>query len=216
MRLRLLSLVLAVSAAVPSVATAAPILVSVTPRSWTFQITDGTSNTIVFGETTGYTLCVPRTVSGGFSDGTSNTLLLGENTGVRLQWTSRFGAITDGTSNTITFDETSPRECFRGTRRPDPLIDDINDGTSNTIVFGEEPFDLGDDTFDACFTGVQVSITDGTSNTILLGENRCFSDVRVGSNIAVQAPAPPLAALLTLAAPVWYLRRRHGRPGLRP
>ena len=205
----LFALAFAVTACVPSAAVAAPLLVSVTPNSWTFQVTDGTSNTVLFGENTRYTLCLPRTVTGGFSDGTSNTLLLGENAGVRLSWTSRFGAITDGTSNTINFSETSPLECFQGNRRPDPLIDDINDGTSNTIVFGEDPFDLGPDGFDACFTNVPVrTITDGTSNTILFGENRCFSDVRIGPGIAVQAPAPPLAALLALCAGAWGIRRR--------
>jgi hypothetical protein len=209
MRLRLLVLISIVTGCAPSAAVAGPLLVSVTPNSWTFQATDGTSNTILFGENTGYTLCLPRTVTGGFTDGTSNTLLFGENTGVRLRWTSRFGAITDGTSNTITFEETSPLECFQGTRRPDPLIDEINDGTSNTIVFGEDPFELGQDGFDACFTDVQVTrITDGTSNTILFGENRCFSDVRVGPGIVVQAPAPPAAALLVLSAGAWAIRRR--------
>lgn len=209
MRLRSLLFVIAITMCAPTGAAAGPLLVAVTPDSWTFQITDGTSNTIFFGENTRYTLCLPRTVSTGFTDGTSNTLLFGENTGVRLRWTSRFGGITDGTSNTITFEETSPLECFEGTRRPDPVIDEINDGTSNTIVFGEDPFDLGDDGFDACFTDVQVtSITDGTSNTILFGENRCFSDVRVAPGITVQAPAPPAAALLGMSAFAWAIRRR--------
>jgi hypothetical protein len=209
MRLRLLSLVLAMAACAPSAAQAGPLLISVTPNTWTFQVNDGTSNTILFGENTRYTLCLPRTITGGFADGTSNTIMFGENTGVRLRWTSRFGAVTDGTSNTISFSETSPLECFQGTRRPDPLIDEINDGTSNTIVFGEDPFELGQDGFDACFTDVQVTrITDGSSNTILFGENRCFSDVRVGPGIVVQAPAPPLAALLAMSAGAWGMRRR--------
>ena len=215
MRLRLLSFLFAAAACAPSAAVASPLLVAVTPNTWTIQATDGSSNTLLFGENTRYTLCLPRTVTGGFADGTSNTLMFGENTGVRLRWTSRFGAIADGTSNTINFSENSPLECFQGTRRPDPLIDEINDGTSNTIVFGEDPFELGQDGFDACFTDVQVTrITDGTSNTISFGENRCFSDVRIGPGITVQAPAPPLAALLAIAAGAFVRRGLVRRPGL--
>jgi hypothetical protein len=209
MRLRSLLLGFVALALAPSTAVGGPLLVSVSRNSWTFQQADGSSHTVVFGENTRYTLCFPRSVSGGFSDGTSNTLLLGENTGIRLRWTIRAGGIADGTSNTILFSETAPLECFEGTERPDPLIDDINDGTSNTIVFGEDPFDLGGDGFDACFTDPQLStITDGTSNTIVFGENRCFSDVRVAPGITVQAPAPPAAAMLGLSALAWAIRRR--------
>jgi hypothetical protein len=209
MRRSPLVLVLSLFLSAPAISFAGPVLTEVTPRSWTFQITDGTSNTIFFGENTRFTLCLPRTTTGGFTDGTSNTILFGEATGVRIQWSSRYNGITDGTSNTILLSESSPLECFDGTGRPDPLIDTINDGTSNTIVFGEEPFQLRDQEFDACFTQANVSITDGTSNTILLGEQRCFSDVRVGGNVRiVQTPAPPLAALLALAVPAWRLYRR--------
>lgn len=199
---------------VPSISFAGPLLVSVTPGSWTVQNTDGSSNTLSFGENTTYTLCLPRTVTGSFTDGTSNTLMIGEAAGVRLTWTSRFGGITDGTSNTISFSESSPLECFQGTQNPQPVIDEINDGTSNTIVFGEDPFELGAEGFDACFSGVTVSINDGTSNTLLLGESRCLRDVRVSDNVRVQAPAPPVAALLALAASAWgYRRRGSGRTG---
>ena len=72
MRLRSLLFVVALTTCAPTGAAAGPLLVAVTPGSWTFQITDGTSNTILFGENTRYTLCLPRTISGGFSDGTSN------------------------------------------------------------------------------------------------------------------------------------------------
>ena len=209
MRRSLLLLALTLFLSLPATSFAGTVLTEVTPRGWTFQITDGTSNTIFFGENTGYTLCLPRTTTGGFTDGTSNTILFGEAIGVRIQWSLRYRGITDGTSNTILLYESSPLECFRGTGRPDPLIDTINDGTSNTIVFGEDPFQLGDQPFDACFTQANVSSTDGTSNTILLGEQRCFSDVRVGGNVrVVQTPAPAVAALLAIAAPAWAFRRR--------
>ena len=211
MFLRTAVVVLALTVCAPLASFAGPLLVSVTPDSWTVQNTDGTSNTLTFGENTTYTLCLPRTVTGGFTDGTSNTLLFGEAAGVRLVWTSRFGGITDGTSNTITFSESSPLECFQGSGNPQPVIDEINDGTSNTILFGEDPFALGTEGFDACFSGVTVAINDGTSNTLLLGESRCLRDVRVSDNIRVQAPAPPVTALLALAASAWRFRRRSTR-----
>ena len=211
MRLRAFIFVIAAIAA-PSAVVAAPLLTSITSESWTFQFPDGSSNTIRFGENTGYTMCLPRTVTSGFGDGTSNTLVFGENTGVRLRWISRFGGITDGTSNTITVAEGTAWECFQGTSRPEPVIGQINDGTSNTIVFGEDSVDLWDKGFDACFTDVQVTrITDGTSNTIQFGENRCFSGIRVGPGTRVQAPAPPAAALLLLGAAAFANRIRRRR-----
>ena len=54
MRFRLLSSIFVLAACVPSTAWAGPLLVSVTPTSWTFQATDGTSNTILVGETLPY------------------------------------------------------------------------------------------------------------------------------------------------------------------
>ena len=105
------------------------------------RITDGTSNTIMFGENSAGTNDPFRPPTGSFlgpgrtpsiTDGTSNTVLFGER---------QAPSITDGTSNTVLFGERTPS---------------ITDGTSNTVVFGEQHPTSG--------------ITDGTSNTIMLTE----------------------------------------------
>jgi hypothetical protein len=174
-------------------------------------ITDGTSNTITFGETTSITLCFDGVgVSGGSGSSTSNPII-------------------DGSSNTIQFTESSGFRVNGGrvvSRRP---IGQITDGTSNTIQIGEIP----SNTF--CLSDVRATpseITDGTSNTILIGETSdfdvcvgsgagrvCVEDVRVpgsgpanGSAIPEPTTAALLLAGLGLSACLRRTRRRRDDP----
>ncbi|HYO88028.1 MAG TPA: hypothetical protein VER79_05235, partial [Candidatus Limnocylindrales bacterium] len=111
------------------------------------NITDGTSNTILFGEATGTPdqVALPTVALGGITAGTSNTILLGEATGTPDQValpTATLGGITDGTSNTIllgeatgTPDQVSP---------PTATLGGITDSSSNTILLGEATRSPGD------------------------------------------------------------------------
>lgn len=197
----------------PSLAQAAPILQQLSPGGWTFGITDGTSNTVQFGESTRLDVCVPATrLPTGITDGSSNTLLFGEQRGVIVTWTQRAltPSINDGSSNTIQIGEAP---CLNGITSPRPALGDINDGTSNTIGVGEV-IDLRGVGFDVCFSQVRVgTVVDGTSNTIQFGEtvNRCYREVRVGPDLVVQAvPAPAAVTLLAcgLGVVTWRRRRR--------
>lgn len=195
----------------PSLAQGAPLLQQLSPTGWTLGITDGTSNTVQFGESTRLDVCVPSTrVPSGIADGSSNTLLFGEQQGVIVTWAQRASApsITDGTSNTIFFGET---QCLNGITSPQPALGEITDGTSNTIGVGEV-IDLRGVGFDVCFSQVRVgTIVDGTSNTIQFGEavNRCYRDVRVGPDLVVQpVPAPSVLTLLACGLGVAAWRRR--------
>lgn len=165
-------------------------------------VSDGTSNTIQFGETTQFDVCFDNVaVPGGIADGNSSTILFGENSGLFVLPGGvgprvPIGTIGDGSSNTIFFGENL---CLN-----DVVIDvlppgGIGDGTSNTIIIGE------DSRLDICFTNVNRQISDGTSNTIFLGENVCFEDLRVA--VVTEPPAMMLAlAALLFAAPL--VRRR--------
>jgi hypothetical protein len=168
-------------------------------------ISDGTSNTITFGETTTFNVCFDHVrTPGGISDGTSNTILFGENTGFFVI-PGAFGprvpitSITDGTSNTIILGETVDLCLTNVVVDPTPP-GEIPDGTSNTIIVGE------DSRFDICFRNVGLTqITDGTSNTIVLGENACFTDLQVAE---LPEPAGLVVAVSALAMLPFARRRR--------
>lgn len=182
-------------------------------------ITDGTSNTIQFGEQTRLATCLDRVVIDGgaplssITDGTSNTIIFGPllfltlRVGQSLAY-QPIGNIQDGTSNTIIVGENEPtRRCFSG----DTEIIDIGnatvDGTSNTIEFGENS------RFDVCFRNVSVGrIVDGTSNTIAFGEVTgdpvCFADVRVGTPATATVPEAGTLGLLAIGLAGLLTRRR--------
>jgi hypothetical protein len=199
--------------AVPALVAASPVLLGVTRTSWQLgNLTDGSSNTIRFGETTSLDVCVPMAaIPTGGSDGTSNTIRFTETQGVQVNWTSR-STIIDGTSNTVVLSE-SP--CYRGIVAPLPVVSGIGtitDGTSNTIQFGENTIDLRGRSFDVCFSNVS-RVTDGTSNTIQLGEpvsRQCYTNVAVGPGLDLSVPAPAALPLLGLAMVGWIARRRRG------
>ena len=165
-------------------------------------VTDGTSNTIQFGENSQFDVCFDNvTLPGGIADGNSSTILFGENSGLLVIPGGvgprvPIGSITDGSSNTIFFGESL---CLN-----DVVVDvlppgGIEDGTSNTIVIGENS------RLDICFSNVNRQISDGTSNTIFLGENVCFEDLRVA---AVPEPPATALAIFALVAALPFARRR--------
>jgi hypothetical protein len=203
-------------------ATASTVLTGGGSGSLSF-ITDGTSNTLLFGETTRLSVCFDHVGFGGLTsitDGSSNTIVLGEQLSLTLQAgqvlpRQPISTIADGSSNTIVFGETPPDSlCFAGdTRIIDPTSPPggISDPVSNTIEFGE------DSRFDVCFRNVRVgTIQDGTSNTILIGELSstpvCYSGVEVADDLrAVATPEPgALGALAMALAGLLALRRRVG------
>jgi hypothetical protein len=174
-------------------------------------IIDGTSNTLLFTETTTLGICLDRVGFPGaptlnpIADGSSNTLLFAESRPFDVNiwriFTSRSVAeIADGSSNTLLVGEgpQSPSTdafCLSGVTPRDP---DIEDGTSNTILFGEES------AVDLCANNVRIGIRDGLSNTIVFGEvvpRTCLTDVRVRAGrvaepVTLGLLAPGLAVLL--------------------
>jgi hypothetical protein len=157
-------------------------------------ITDGTSNTILFGERTptgglptmtdgsvrfvtpGTPLATvgPLPTSTGITDGTSNTILVGERTP-----TGGLPTMTDGSVRFVT-----PGTPL-ATVGPLPTGTSLTDGTSNTVLFGERTPTGGlptmtDGSVRFVTPGTPLAtvgplptstgITDGTSNTILVGE----------------------------------------------
>jgi len=182
-------------------------------------IADGTSNTLLFTDTTRLGICVGGvTFPGGpginpITDGSSNTLLFRESSGFDVNiwriFTRRpVGQIADGSSNTILVEE-GPQQpptdafCLSGVTPRNPAIED---GTSNTILFGE------DTSIDICVDNARIGITDGTSNTILFGEvvpRTCFD------NVTVSVPEPATFSMLAVAAAVMAARCR-GRRGSSP
>jgi hypothetical protein len=133
------------------------------------EIQDGTSNTILFSETS------QGAVSGG-----TNTGFIGVGGASRLE-------VTDGTSNTILFSETGRGVIGGGSTGTIGVsgsgLATITDGTSNTILISEGgravigggavagSIQVGDNGF--------AEITDGTSNTIILSESGAV-DLRGG------------------------------------
>lgn len=167
-------------------------------------ISDGTSNTIAFGETSPITLCFDGvSVNGGvpgasIADGSSNTIQFGESGGVRVNvgrvLTRRpISEIADGTSNTIQLGETSSSSfCLEGvTAAPD-----TTDGSSNTILIGEAS---------------HVDLCGGGSSRI------CVEQARVTGSTPVSVPEPATATLLLAGLGAsglfarWRARRRHQR-----
>jgi hypothetical protein len=149
-------------------------------------------------------LCVRNIgLRGGITDGTSNTILIGERTGFQISpgYATPFGpvgSILDGTSNTIFFPERGATEfCLGNTGFEQPGIGEVVDGTTNTIVFGENS------SVDFCFASARVgTIADGTSNTVLFGETRsnlCFQGLHPASDLVQGVAEPPSAAILTAA-----------------
>jgi hypothetical protein len=171
-------------------------------------ISDGTSNTIQFGETTRFDICFDGVgVPGGITDGTSNTILFGENAGFFIVPGASgprvpIGTISDGSSNTIFIGENLDL-CLRDVAIGDPPAGGIGDGASNTIVFEEHS------RFDICLRNVQVtqSVTDGSSNTIMLGETFCYEDLQVADTVAA-VPAPATLALVLGGVAALLLARR--------
>ena len=136
-------------------------------------VSDGTSNTILFGETAPGGTTSPGTGGGaaGITDGTSNTIIVTEEGAIFHPGRRRVGSgstasITDGTSNTILFGE-SPAAGSPSGGSTSGRGSSITDGTSNTILFGESPAPAGGTGGTA---GSGSSITDGTSNTVIFGE----------------------------------------------
>jgi hypothetical protein len=139
---------------------------------------------------------------GGIADGTSNTILLGERTGFQARpgyatpW-GPVGSVLDGTSNTIIFPERgSTAFCLGNAGFEQPDISEVIDGTTNTIVVGENS------RLDFCFASARVgTVADGTSNTILFGESRsdvCLQDFHPATGLFA-VPEPPGAAILASA-----------------
>lgn len=175
-------------------------------------VTDGTSNTLLIGESTRLSVCFDQVgldTPGSIVDGSSNTILLGESTSLTLQ-AGRvlprlpIASIADGTSNTIFFGELDDSLCFAGdTRIVDPVA-----GIGNTIEFGDSS------RFDICFRGARLgTIQDGTSNTIQFGEVSstpvCFQDVEVAIDAPTAAAEPAsLGAFAMALTGLLCLRRR--------
>ena len=189
----------------PSLATAGPVLTEITPTTWTISgITDGTSNTIQFGETTSVDVCVPQAAfPAGITDGTSNTIQFTENASPPVSCASRVPVVSDGTQR------------LNGIVAPQPVAGTITDANSNTLLFGKTPIDLRDTAFDVCFSSVRVgSVRDGSSNTIQFWDTaprRCYDGLTVGATLDVTVPGPGASSLVTLALAVWTMRRRRQR-----
>jgi hypothetical protein len=170
-------------------------------------ISDGTSNTVQFGETSRASICFRDVTPTNFQlgDGSVRTIQVGEGFGLPFSYSASNlfqynSQITDGTSNTIFLGESlgagwQSSYCVTDADLLDPTT--IGDGTSNTIDVGENG------RFDLCFSNVRIgTIADGTSNTIQFGENearRCFNDIAFADDIQVSGvPAPGTLALLGL------------------
>ena len=150
-----------------------------------------------------------------FVDGTSNTILFGETSRVSgcVRQVRPVTSIADGSSNTINFGELLDF-CWDDEEEL-PLArggsSSIADGTSNTILFGETSpyvFNSGRSTIDVCVSN--PSIADGSSNTITLpeaGESLCLSGT-VGT-ASVAEPASGLLLMLGMGGALY--RRVRGR-----
>ena len=154
-------------------------------------ITDGTSNTVLFGEQ-------PLGIRGNTSGSVGPTG--GRNRGLP--------GVTDGTSNTFLVGE-GPASTSGGAPglggargRNNPALPAITDGTSNTILLGEQATGSG---------SVRPGIADGTSNTIFFAETKpsqaMLNPMELGGSFRVLVPSR-LASMLH--GHHLRLRMRHG------
>lgn len=168
-----------------------------------FTFLDGTNNTLQFSEATRTSVCVQGVTTGGVSDGTSNTIFFGEVGGFTLvdaflQAFDDVVQILDGTSNTIFFSESPLTDfCLVNGRIDSVVTGSVPTKPGGTIVIGSTG------QLDLCFSSVNrsESTLDGTSNTIFLGETYCNIDVQLSSDAVIDAPvatpvpAPPALVL---------------------
>lgn len=159
-------------------------------------VTDGTSNTLAFSESTVLALCFDGvSAPAGIQDGSSNTITFGEAsltvTGGFVRGRQPIGQIVDGSSNTILIGE-GTGFCLGNVTPVAP--GGVLDGTSNTIILPETAI------LDICASNVRPreTIVDGTSNTIQFGETipqSCHTNVRVGNPPTVNVPEPSSGSL---------------------
>jgi hypothetical protein len=165
-------------------------------------IADGTSNTIMIGETARVAVCFDGVSTGGtavnpITDGTSNTIQFGEGRGLqvsigRVLSRRSITQITDGTSNTIQIGEISSSSfCVDSIR---PTATEIADGTSNTILIGEG-------------SAIDLCVSDG-------GVNTCVEGMRIVGGDQAAVPEPATAVLLLGGVIVCALGRRRARSQL--
>lgn len=199
----LLALLLAAAPAGAAASYPGGVLTALQPGGISF-LADGTSRTILVGETTRVAACFDEATGtaplSDIADGTSNTISFGENryltllVGQSLQ-RQPIGGISDGTSNTIFIGkDLADERCFGGETSIVDIGNAIVDGSSNTIFIGEAT------RFDLCFRNARfASVADGSSNTILFGETSpeavCFNDVRIAGSAVVSVPEPSSVAL---------------------